>query len=351
LDVKKVFKITSEDRLIHHIVKEIEDVIWHKFAACSQKSGYPIEQQVTILDLGGEIGKFLNKHVKSFLKLTTGIAQDFYPELLGKMFVINAPGFVSAISAVMKPMLDERTRQKIKILGKKYHKDLFEYIDPDQFPAELGGNCHCPGGCLVNSPGPWKDYIPKGLENKGDFSSQTSLETAVSSQAKMKQDSDDDDPNTGDAKNLTDDSDDDSDDSFDPLGRQRRSSSVGRTQRSRSNATISGYSSPSPKTLRKARTRTPSSFLSWDALPEVTRQRTIEEWEGGTIAGLGESNDGYAIEEDEEDLILSPGRSYLDHQLAIKSVAEDPLLDPEVVTFENGRLHKLNIDNGFHPLG
>jgi hypothetical protein len=43
--------------------------------------------------------------------------QDFYPESLGVMFIINAPFIFKSIWAFVHPMLEERTRKKIHVLG------------------------------------------------------------------------------------------------------------------------------------------------------------------------------------------------------------------------------------------
>lgn len=82
---------------------------------------------------------------------------------MGNLFVINAPMLFSGIWAVVKGFLDERTRNKIKILGSGYMKTLLEYIDEKDLPAFIGGKCTCEefgGNCLTSNVGPWNDYEP-----------------------------------------------------------------------------------------------------------------------------------------------------------------------------------------------
>lgn len=43
--------------------------------------------------------------------------QDYYPEHLGQMFIINTPFIFKTIWAMVNPMLEERTRKKIQVLG------------------------------------------------------------------------------------------------------------------------------------------------------------------------------------------------------------------------------------------
>lgn len=54
--------------------------------------------------------------------------------------------------AVVKPFLDSKTAAKFHLLGSDYQKTLLQYVDADQLPKELGGDCVCEGGCIV---GPW----------------------------------------------------------------------------------------------------------------------------------------------------------------------------------------------------
>ena len=44
------------------------------------------------------------------------------------MFIINAPMLFSGIWAVIKPWLDEKTKNKITIIGSGYKEKLFELV-------------------------------------------------------------------------------------------------------------------------------------------------------------------------------------------------------------------------------
>ena len=52
--------------------------------------------------------------------MASKIGQDYYPEMMGNMYIINAPMLFTGVWAVVKGFLDQRTRDKIKILGHKY---------------------------------------------------------------------------------------------------------------------------------------------------------------------------------------------------------------------------------------
>lgn len=160
LNLKRLFEVTSEERIIRYSVREYERLVNEIFPACSEAAGKRVEQTIVILDLGGASMKLLSKKVYNFIKLASTVAQDYYPECLGNMFILNSPMLFSGVWAVVKPWLDKRTQDKIKITGKKYKDALFELVDPDNLPSFLGGNCQCPNGCLSSNLGPWN---PSGL--------------------------------------------------------------------------------------------------------------------------------------------------------------------------------------------
>jgi hypothetical protein len=103
--------------------------------------------------------------VTSFVKQVTKIGQDYYPESLGTMFIINSPMLFSSVWSLIKPFLDEVTVKKIHILGSSYKKSLLEYIDEAALPSRLGGNCSCPGGCEKSDVGPWQEVDKSKVED------------------------------------------------------------------------------------------------------------------------------------------------------------------------------------------
>eukprot|EP00958_Prasinococcus_capsulatus_P014287 scaffold1504_cov417-Prasinococcus_capsulatus_cf.AAC.27 len=50
---------------------------------------------------------------RSFIKRISAIDQDYFPEHLGKMLIVNAPTIFKAIWTLVKPLLDKRTQAKI----------------------------------------------------------------------------------------------------------------------------------------------------------------------------------------------------------------------------------------------
>jgi hypothetical protein len=82
---------------------------------------------MTVVDLSGfSITKLWNKETKGFLATASKISQDNYPEMMGKMFIINSPTAFKMAWSVIKGWIDEKTRAKIAILGSAYMGKLSE---------------------------------------------------------------------------------------------------------------------------------------------------------------------------------------------------------------------------------
>jgi len=93
--------------------------------------------------------------VRDYVMRASGIGQDRYPETMGRFYIINAPWMFSTIWSVIKLWLDEETVKKIDILGSNYKDTLLKQIPVQNLPADLGGACRCPGGCMTSDAGPW----------------------------------------------------------------------------------------------------------------------------------------------------------------------------------------------------
>lgn len=159
IDIKTLFKVTDEERMTKQHVISYETLIQDRMPACSKRAGHHIEQCCTIIDLKGvSLRQFASAF--GFIKRTSAIAQNYYPEMMGRMYVINAPMMFTSVWGMVKPLLDEVTVKKITILGGNYQNSLLEDIDADYLPKELGGGCECGGeknACRKGDPGPWKD--------------------------------------------------------------------------------------------------------------------------------------------------------------------------------------------------
>jgi len=156
VDVKALYQITTLERQIQNLVVEYEKLADIRLPSCSEKNGKLIETSCTILDLKGvSIRSFSN--VFGFVKQASNIGQNYYPERMGKFYIINAPMLFSSVWNLVKPLLDEVTAAKIVILNSKYQPTLLENIPIENLPAAFGGKCDCEGGCQLSDAGPWKE--------------------------------------------------------------------------------------------------------------------------------------------------------------------------------------------------
>ena len=166
-DVNELFKITTEDKMIKYYIKQYERQVKYIFPACSAVVQRPVEQSCTILDANG-IGVFsLVGPIKGFLKLASDIGQDYYPEMLGKMTIVNVGFLFRAIWSMIKGFIDAKTQAKISLLKSNYKDDLLKIVDEDKLPSFFGGKCTCSNflyGFLGSDIGPWN---PEGGITQG----------------------------------------------------------------------------------------------------------------------------------------------------------------------------------------
>ena len=158
INIDKLFKVTTSERMVDYYIKQYERQMKLIFPACSALAKKPIEQSCTILDVNG-IGVFsLVGKTKDFIKLASDIGQDYYPEMLGKMSLINVGWLFRAVWSMIKGFIDPKTASKIDLHKNEAHKELLALIDADNLPKTLGGNCECKDfefGCLGSDIGPW----------------------------------------------------------------------------------------------------------------------------------------------------------------------------------------------------
>jgi hypothetical protein len=69
------------------------------------------------MDLNGISLKTWNKSTMQVIKFILRLSQDYYPEILGKMVIVNAPFFFQGIYSIIKGWFDEKTRKKISLFG------------------------------------------------------------------------------------------------------------------------------------------------------------------------------------------------------------------------------------------
>lgn len=154
IDLTAMYKITTGERMLQNLVVEYEKLADPRLPACSRKSGQLLETCCTIMDLKG-VGISKVSSVYGYVKQASAISQNYYPERLGRLYLINAPWGFSSVFSVVKGFLDPVTVQKIHVLGSGYQSELLGQVPKENLPKIFGGTCDCKGSCALSDEGPW----------------------------------------------------------------------------------------------------------------------------------------------------------------------------------------------------
>jgi hypothetical protein len=166
VDIEAMRKITTDERMLQNLVVEYEKMVDPRLPACSRKAGQLLETCCTIMDFKG-VGLWKAPQVYGYLQKASAVSQNYYPERLGKMYIINAPWGFSSVFSVVKKFLDHVTVAKIHVLGSTYQKELLDQVPQENLPMEFGGTCQCPGGCQLSDDGPCEYSIALSLLSCG----------------------------------------------------------------------------------------------------------------------------------------------------------------------------------------
>jgi len=147
VDVKRLMEKDHVD--IHKLLRghiRTQEYLCAMHDECSLKEGRLIENSVTILDLEGcGLLKHLNSHAREYFGSLAAIGQNYYPERMGRMLVINAPRAFPMAWNFVSCLLDRNTQVKIEVLSsaQQARQRLLELIDEKNLPKYMGGTCDC----------------------------------------------------------------------------------------------------------------------------------------------------------------------------------------------------------------
>ncbi|VBB87667.1 Phosphatidylinositol / phosphatidylcholine transfer protein [Yarrowia lipolytica] len=165
VNIHEMYKITTQERMLRNLVWEYESFVRHRLPACSRVVGHLIETSCTILDLKG-VSLSSASQVYGFLKDASNIGQNYYPERMGKFYLINAPFGFSTVFSVIKRFLDPVTVSKIHVYGSNYKEKLLAQVPAYNLPIKFGGQSSSKIGVELSDDGPWRDpqFVgPEGL--------------------------------------------------------------------------------------------------------------------------------------------------------------------------------------------
>ena len=160
IDTIAIFKLITPDQIIEKFAVTLESAMRYRYTYSSQEAERGIEDNFMILNVEG-LGLSTFWNMKNQLQTLLGILDNNFPELSGRVQIINAPWVFATIFSYIRGWLPPATREKVDIRGADYKDVLLEYIEPDALPRKLGGTCTCEmeNGCGRSDKGPWpKDY-------------------------------------------------------------------------------------------------------------------------------------------------------------------------------------------------
>lgn len=173
VNLYEMLKITTQERMLKNLVWEYESFARFRLPACSRMVGHLVETSCTIMDLKG-ISISSIYQVVNYVREASKIGQDYYPERMGKFYLINAPFGFSTGFKLFRPFLDPITVSKIFILSTNYSKELLKQIPPENLPTKYGGKSDVSDNDLLfKDIGPWRD--PQYIGPEGEAPESTNL--------------------------------------------------------------------------------------------------------------------------------------------------------------------------------
>ena len=169
VNMDRLRQVTTEERWLRFQVFEYEKTLLRRFPACSRAHARFVDQTCVVLNVDGVSTRQFGGEIRTILARISSVSQDYYPEMLGKMFIINAPFAFRAIWAIVRPMLNERTKAKIEVLGADCTEKLIAAIPSANLPEIFGGDDmvsaeKLPWEWLASDVGPWAVEAPDGSE-------------------------------------------------------------------------------------------------------------------------------------------------------------------------------------------
>lgn len=136
-----------------YFIKELEEMSREKLFKCNT------DQFTLVIDMSGAKLKDLqNKNTQSILQALVELFSKYYPCIIHKIFVMNAPMFFDDIWESFSELVDHDSsdRSNFIISNKNSHADLTATVDSDKLPAVYGGSTKFDlKKGLFNEVGPW----------------------------------------------------------------------------------------------------------------------------------------------------------------------------------------------------
>jgi hypothetical protein len=130
-------EIGMDNLMLRHI--RIQTLLQIRLRYSSEMRGHSVEKFVVVFDMAG-VKKMPDMTGIKFLKAVLAVDQDYYPERLENIIVINAPSFFASLYKLISGFIDPVTAKKIRVFDENFGEALRELVDDSQIPPEFGGS-------------------------------------------------------------------------------------------------------------------------------------------------------------------------------------------------------------------
>lgn len=166
-NVKTIVGNVSKDQIRDYFVNIYERLIHVIFPTLSRIHNKRIDRTVLVIDLEGvNLLKLFDSNLQAFLKFSSKMAQDYYPELLGKSFIVNAPWVFQGVWSIVKIWLDKKTTEKFVFASNNGKDQLAKCMDIRILPRSLGGEND---QRITDFTGPWEKDLIDSWEKKSFY--------------------------------------------------------------------------------------------------------------------------------------------------------------------------------------
>ncbi len=147
--------LTVEGMIRYYVF--ICEVIWRKLDLREDDG-----KIVTVFDCKGIRFRDLFSEAMKFTKGASAVVQAHYVERCGRIYVVNIPPWFAKVWALVKPLANARTLEKVKIFQHpdKLIEEMKKDVDPKFIPVEYGGEAIFGDG----TPGECRWHAPEELE-------------------------------------------------------------------------------------------------------------------------------------------------------------------------------------------
>lgn len=107
--IEELLEIADKNELYAFYVRDYETTLHVRFPAASESAGERIDQTFNWLNVKGFTMSKLKEKSRNIIKLAISIGQDNYPEIMGKMLIVNSPFIFRGAWTILSPFIDEKT--------------------------------------------------------------------------------------------------------------------------------------------------------------------------------------------------------------------------------------------------